>query len=494
MLVKKHAPRILICDDDANIHLAIKSALRNDYDIRTAYHGDEALLILRKAEIDVVLLDLDMRTTGEGFEVLPKILELQSDIEVIVFSGRDDFESVRRARELGARGHVSKGCGAAELALVLKSALEHKTLSRKTTQFNREITANSDRNPLIGESPALQKIRKQVERARQSPAPLIITGETGTGKEVVARLLRKIETDGTLEPFVAVDSATIQGSVAESLLFGYEKGAFTGAEKTTRGLFEEADGGCIYFDELGNMPLEIQNKLLRVIQEKEVLRIGSARPIHLDFRVICATNRDLEAMVQEGKFKDDLYQRMNVLQIHIPPLRERKEDIPLLLQHFIKVHAHGLEPIHLLPETVEAIRNYPFPGNVRELSNLILYLYSMCEERMIAPIDLPPRFLAPRTSPASVHPAASNNPAASTDNATSAAAEGSANAFFDGAVKIDLNLPFYEAVEGFERSYLMQAYHRMEGNISRMSTDLRMDRSYLHRKLKNYGIHGSKLN
>jgi DNA-binding NtrC family response regulator len=476
MLVKKHAPRILICDDDANIHLAIKSALRNDFDIRTAYHGDEALLILKKYQIDVVLLDLDMRVPGEGFEILPKILELQNDLEVIVFSGRDDFESVKRAMELGARSHVAKGCGAGELAHVLKSALEHKTLCRKKTQFHHEIHANCSRNPLIGESPAIQKIRKQVERARQSPAPLIISGETGTGKEVVARLLRKTETDGTFEPFVAVDSATIQGSVAESLLFGYEKGAFTGAEKTTRGLFEEADGGCIYFDELGNMPLEIQNKLLRVIQEKEVLRLGSARPISLDFRVICATNRDLETLVRDGKFKDDLYQRLNVLQIHIPPLRERQEDIPLLLDHFIGIHAHGFEPIQLLPETIETIRDYPFPGNVRELSNLILYLYSMCEEPIIAPIDLPPRFLSPRAQPAFVEPKASLKLPP------------------EGAVKIDLNLPFYQAVEGFERTYLMQAYHKMEGNISRMSTDLQMDRSYLHRKLKNYGIHGSKLN
>ena len=224
----------------------------------------------------------------------------------------------------------------------------------------------------------------------------------------------------------------------------------------------------VYFDEIGNMPLEIQNKLLRVIQEKEVLRIGSARPVPLDFRVICATNRNLETMVSEGKFKDDLFQRLNVLEIRLPPLRERKEDIPALLEHFVNLHANGHEKIRILPETVETIREYPFPGNVRELSNLVLHLYALCEEPLIAPIDLPPRFQSFAKSPPPDQ------------------VKGSA------PVEIDLSMTFYDAVEGFEKAYLSKAYEKLEGNVSRMSTDLRMDRSYLHRKLKNYGIHSAR--
>lgn len=473
MLVKKHAPRILLCDDDANIHLAIKAALGKDFDFKSAYHGDEALPILRRNQIDLVILDLEMRTPNEGFECIPRILDLQADLEIIVFSGKTDFQSVQKALKLGATGHVPKGCGAQELAHAIHKSLERRGLKQRQHQLQHEIQTSSRSSfTLIGESAAMQRIQKQIERARLSSAPLVITGETGTGKEVVARLLRKTASDGSLEPFVAVDSATIQGSVSESILFGYEKGAFTGAEKTTRGLFEEADGGCIYFDELGNMPLEIQNKLLRVIQEKEVLRIGSTRPINLDFRVICATNRDLDAMIREGKFKDDLYQRLNVLQIHIPPLRERKEDIPLLLERFVELHSNGMEPIRILPETIERIQAYPFPGNVRELSNLVHYLYSMCEEPIISPIDLPPRFLTP--------PAASSRVESTIPGAS--------------PVQVDFSQPFYQAVENFERAYLSQAYRMMDGNVSRMSTDLQMDRSYLHRKLKNYGIHGSKLN
>ena len=462
MIVKEAFPRILICDDDHNVHLAIKSALSSDFDFKSAYHGDEALLLLRKNPFDIVLLDMEIRTASEGLDTIPKILELQNDACVIFFSGKTDLELVKQAMKLGAHDYVPKNCPAEDLAHVFRKAIEHKRLRSKGQQLSHEIRATSQKPFLIGESAAIQKIRKQIERARLSHAPVIITGETGTGKEVVARSLRKSFQDGSFEPFVAVDSGTIQSSISESVLFGYEKGAFTGAEKATRGLFEEANGGCIYFDELGNMPLDLQNKLLRVIQEKEVLRVGSSRPIRLDFRVICATNRDLETMTTAGSFKDDLYQRLNVLQIVIPPLRERPEDIPLLLQHFIELHSNGLERIKFLPETIEQIKNHPFPGNVRELSNLVLHLYSMCDEPLIAPIDLPPKFQVAQVT---------NRQSPPKD------------------AEIDLSVGFYGAVEGFEKAFLSKAYSVMEGNISKMAQDLGMDRSYLHRKLKVFGIH-----
>jgi two-component system nitrogen regulation response regulator NtrX len=472
MIVKNTFTKVLICDDDRNLHLAIKATLGKDFEFKSAFNGDEALLILKKNEVDLVLLDLEMRSPTEGLEYLSRIQEIQSETGVVVYSGRSDLELVKRAMQLGADDYVLKEGGYDELAHVFHRALEHRFLKKKTSQLQQEITLSAHRHELLGNSPAIMRVKKQVERARLSPAPILIQGETGTGKEVVARLLRKTDSSGAFEPFVAIDSSTIQSSVSESILFGYEKGAFTGAEKTTRGLFEEANGGVIYFDELGNMPLEIQNKLLRVLQEKEVLRIGSARPIKLEFRMICATNQNLEKLILEGKFKDDLFQRLNVLQIEIPPLRERTEDIPILLEHFIKIHSNGLEPLQFLPETIEVIRNYPFPGNVRELSNLVLHLYSMCDETIIAPIDLPPRFRSEiRTSSSS----------APKKETTASVSES----------KIDLSRTFYEAVEQFEKAYLSQAYQIMEGNISRMSSDLRMDRSYLHRKLKNYGIHST---
>jgi len=465
MIVKQSLPKLLICDDDKDIHLALKSALSKNYDIKSAYHGDEVKAILKNNSVDLVLLDMEMRTAQEGVDTIPKILEIQPDAVVIFFSGNTSFEFVRAAMKSGAYDYVPKGSGPDELQHVFSKALEHRKLKFQKQQSQHEIKTTSKHHVIIGISPAIERVKKQVERARQSPAPVVIYGETGTGKEVVARLLRKTSSDGSFEPFVAVDSGTFQSSVSESVLFGYEKGAFTGAEKTTRGLFEEANEGVIYFDELANMPIEIQNKLLRVIQEKEVLRVGSSRPIPLEFRVISATNQNLEKLIDQGKFKDDLFQRMNVLQIQIPPLRERKEDIPLLLEYYATKMANGLPKINFLPETVEVIQNYPFPGNVRELINLIQFLYSMCEETEISPLDLPPKFLSKFQT-----------------------ALGSS----DLAVSVSTEKNFYKRVEQFEKGFLDQEYKRLEGNISRMATELGMDRSYLHSKLKNYGIHTAR--
>lgn len=468
MIVKNSLPKVLICDDDKTIHMAIKAVLGKDYDIKSAYNGDEALVVLKKNHIDLVLLDMEMRTDQEGLDTIPKILEIQSDVVIIFFSGKTGFEYVRNAMKLGAYDYVPKDAGADELRHVFAKALEHKNLKIQNQQTQFEVKKTHVRtNTLIGKSAGIEKIKKQIDRARMSPAPILITGETGTGKEVIARNLRKMRDDGTLEPFVAVDAGTIQSSVAESVLFGYEKGAFTGAEKTTRGLFEEADGGCIYFDELGNMPLDIQNKLLRVIQEKEVLRIGSSKPISLDFRVICATNQDLEEMVAQGKFKDDLYQRLNVLQIQIPSLKDRVEDISLLLEHFSELYRNNLPKLRFLPETLAVIEKYPFPGNIRELANLVLYLYSMAESEEISPLDLPPKFQA------------------AASKASGAIAAGAAT--FQTETK-----NFYKAVEEFEQKFLSKEYQAVEGNVSKLAQELGMDRSYLHSKLKNYGIHTSK--
>ncbi|MBS1960309.1 MAG: sigma-54-dependent Fis family transcriptional regulator [Bdellovibrionales bacterium] len=460
MIVKKSLPKVLICDDDKTLHLAIKTVLGNNYDLKSAYNGDEAVAILRNQRMDIVLLDMEMRHASEGLETIPRLIEIQNDVEIIFFSGKLDFKYVRDAMKLGAADYIPKDSGPEELKHVFSKTLQSKHLKNKNAQTQFELKKEYENISFIGESPAVQKIKKQIERAKNSPAPLIIFGETGTGKEVVARLLRKNQPDGFLEPFVAVDSSTIQSTLAESVLFGYEKGAFTGADKPTRGLFEEADGGTIYFDELGNMPLEIQNKLLRVIQEKEVMRIGAAKPIDLEFRVICATNEDLESWIKQGKFREDLYQRLNVLQITLPPLRERIEDIPLLLNHFTERLSEGRPRLNFLPEAVKQIQKYPFPGNIRELENLVMYLYTMCDSQDVSPLDLPPKYQT-------------------------------ANSAGDVAGGIDSS-NFYAAVEAFEKIYLAKQYDRMGANVSKMSQELGMDRSYLHSKLKNYGIHMTK--
>lgn len=464
MIVSKTKPKILLCDDNQTIHLAIKTTFSSEMELKSAYTSEEALVILKKNRMDLVLLDMEIEHARSGLELIPKLLEIQDDIKIIIFSGQQNFEIVKKALQLGACDYIIKDAGTDELKHVLIKTLQHQEKVRQNQQNQFELKKQHYSTSLIGESAQIQKIKKQIEKAKNSPAPVIIFGETGTGKEVIARALRRTLTDQSLEPFISVDSSTIQSSLAESILFGYEKGAFTGADKTTRGLFEEANGGTLYFDELANMPIEIQNKLLRVVQEKEVLRMGSSKPINLDFRIICATNQNLEELIRQGKFKEDLYQRLCVLQIDTTPLRERTEDIPSLIQHFSEAHQGNLRRISFLPETLKILKDYSWPGNVREVSNLILYLYTMMDEVDVSPLDLPPKI---------------------TKNTYCG----------KPSVKISKGQDFknfYEAVASFEETFLQEKYSFFEGNVSKMAVALEMDRSYLHGKLKNFGIHTSR--
>ena len=464
MIASKNKPKILICDDNQNIHLAIKSTFNNDFDIKSAYSSEESMVILKKNRMDVVLLDMEIEHSKSGLELIPKILELQEDVKIIMFSGNQSFEIVKKALQLGACDYIIKDANVDELKHVIDKTLQLQQSARKNQQNQFELKKQHYSTSLIGESAPMQKVKKQIDKARNSPAPVIIYGETGTGKEVIARALRRTLPDQSLEPFIAVDSSTIQSSVAESMLFGYEKGAFTGAEKTTRGLFEEANGGTLYFDELANMPLEIQNKLLRVVQEKEVLRIGSTKPIPLDFRVICATNQNLEEMIKAGKFKEDLYQRLCVLQIETTPLKDRTEDLPMLLEYFSTLHQGNQKKINFLPETISILKNYSWPGNVREVSNLVLYLYTMMDDESVSPLDLPPKI---SKNSISLKPSLSTNPGSHFNS-------------------------FYEAVSDFEQKFLQEKYSQFDGNVSKMALSLEMDRSYLHGKLKSFGIHSAR--
>lgn len=248
MIVSKNKPKMLLSDDNQNLHLAIKTTFGDEFEIKSAYTSEETLVILKKNRMDLILLDMEIEHVRSGLELIPKILGLQEDAKIIVFSGHQNFEIVKKAIQLGAHDYIVKDANVDELKHVLQKTLQHLQAQRLNQQNQFELKKQHRSTPLIGDSPALQKIKKQIEKAKNSPAPVIIFGETGTGKEVIARALRRTLHDQSLEPFIAVDSSTIQSSVAESMLFGYEKGAFTGAEKTTRGLFEEANGGTLYFD------------------------------------------------------------------------------------------------------------------------------------------------------------------------------------------------------------------------------------------------------
>lgn len=456
-------PQILICDDDSLFHLALKQSLKGRYECRSAYNVDEASVLLKKHAIDIVLLDIQMRTPDEGLKAIPSFLETDPEVAIIMISGLTDFATVREAMRLGALDYVPKDFNPDDLALTLAQTLERRDLRRRNAQQNFEAVSHQNQQLLIGKSQGIITLRKMIEKMRISSANVVITGETGTGKEVVARQLRRKNPDGSLAPFVAVDSSTIQSTMAESILFGHEKGSFTGAEKMAKGIFEEAAGGVVYFDEIANMPLSIQAKLLRVIQEREVTRLGSTKPISLEFRVICATNRDLESMVAAGEFKEDLLQRLNVLPLNIPPLRERKDDIPLLVEHFLSKQP-GEGRLTFTEDAVAALEAYDWPGNIRELANVVAYVATMTEGVEVNVADLPPKIRDAETRRARGRAEKSSGEKKS----------------------------FYEQVAEFEKSVLKREYGESDGNISRLAMTLGMDRSHLYSKLKEYGIHSPK--
>lgn len=449
----KRAARILVCDDDPLFVATLRQHLKGQVSIDSAGDVDSALQSLDKAEYDALFLDISMRTPREGLDAIPRFRERNPALPILMASGHMDIEFIRQAMRAGAWDYLTKGGSAEEILLALERAFERARLQKRVEQSGFELTSLQKKKVLIGKSAAMERVRKQIEKIRSSGANVLITGETGTGKEVVARQLRKTLPDGALEPFVAVDSATIQSGTAESVLFGHRKGAFTGADESRKGVFEEANGGVIYFDEIANMPLSIQPKLLRVIQEKEVLRLGATQPLGLEFRVICATNRDLDALVRSGEFKEDLLQRLNVLPIELPPLRERKEDIPELMEHFLTQNGINADSIEIAPEAVRALQAYAWPGNIRELANVISYLVTMREGPCIHLTDLPRKICG----------ASSVSTVAGTGTLA-------------------------ERLEAFERDLLIREFRAAKENIAQMAQNLSVDRSNLYKRLKSLGI------
>ncbi len=428
-------PKILICDDDKIFQLAVKHSLKDRYEVRSAFNAEEAEAILKNQQFEVLLLDIQMRTDDEGLKHIPVFRAIDPDLSIVMSSSLKDFATVREALRLGADEYVPKDFDPDELAIIVAQMLEKRALRKKSAQQSFEVLSGQKHHLMVGESTEIVALRKIIERVRASNANVVITGETGTGKEVVARQLRGAAPDGSLAPFVAVDSSTIQSTMAESMLFGHEKGAFTGAERATSGIFEQANGGIVYFDEIVNMPLEIQAKLLRVLQEKEVTRLGSSRVMQLEFRVVCATNQDLDEMVKQGRFKADLLQRLNVIPIQLPPLRSRKGDIPLLLEHFAERNRNRVagQCMSFSSEALAVLQEYSWPGNIRELSNLVSYLAVMSDLAELDVSDLPPKI---RDQPG-VRP------------------EGDAPASARGS--------FYERVSEFEKLERHRAYLRRKG-------------------------------
>ena len=364
--------RVLIIDDEEGVRTSLALILEDEgYEVRIAPGPDEALRIAGEIGFDVVLCDVRM-PRHSGLDILPDLTRLQPAATILMMSAYGDVDQALEAVRLGAYDYLAKPFQPQELLLTIRKAEERERLKRENTRLRKELGEGRASRALVAVSSAMKDVLQLVERAAEYKSTVLITGESGVGKEIVARAIHELG-DRAAQPFLAVNCGAIPEALIESELFGHARGAFTGAESEKRGLFREAQGGTVLLDELGELPPAIQVKLLRVLQEEEVRPLGEPKPVSVDVRILAATARDLEAEVAAGRFRDDLFYRLNVLRIHIPPLRERSEDVPALADELLSSLARrmGRTVQRMSREVVEALRAHPWPGNVRELENTL---------------------------------------------------------------------------------------------------------------------------
>jgi two-component system response regulator AtoC len=364
--------RILIIDDEENFrHMLSVILVKEGYEVETASNGEEGLKKSLVSPFDQILCDIRMPRM-DGLEFLREIKKTAVDATIIVMSAYGTLDIAIEAMKLGAYDYISKPFKPDEIILTLRKAEEREQLRRENQLLRKEVAKEYSFEKIVSKNEKMQKMFDVIKKIAQYKSTVLITGESGTGKELVARALH-YNTDRSQHPFIPVNCGAIPENLLESELFGHAKGAFTDAIRTKKGLFEEADGGTLFLDEIGELPGQLQVKLLRVLQEGEVRRIGESKSIKVDVRIVSATVKDLVKEVNEGRFREDLFYRLNVLPIHIPPLRERKEDIPLLIQHFIKKYNEVMNKnvVGINQKALEALMNYKWYGNVRELENTI---------------------------------------------------------------------------------------------------------------------------
>src|ERR1700760_690824 len=388
-----HRPKtVLIVDDDEGMRDTLTAILKREFRILRVANGELALSILNKEDVDLVLLDV--RLPGiSGFEVLRIVKKNYSLVEVIMISAINEIETAVQAMKHGAYHYVTKDFDYDQLRSLVGNASERQDLNRQVLTLSAQVADQTEREFVVGPSKMTRDIVDLVHKVAKLSATVLILGESGTGKELLARLIHR-EAGDPDAPFIAVNLAAIPRELAESMLFGHERGAFTGAHRQQLGKFELASNGTLFLDEIGDLRLDLQAKLLRAIQEGEIERVGGAKPIKTEFRLIAATNIDLEKAVKEGRFREDLYYRINVIPIKLPPLRERAEDVTQLAEFFLKrYNARFRKRIQGITDSTMAIlKKYWWPGNIRELENLIERLVAVSDKTYIAEEDLPLEF------------------------------------------------------------------------------------------------------
>jgi DNA-binding NtrC family response regulator len=445
------AARVLVVEDQAMVRDLVVQVLREEgHAVDAVETGEEALRRLERELYDVVLLDLALPGIG-GMEVLSAARTLQTDAQFVMMTGHGSVSSAVEAVRLGAFDYLSKPVDVDELALVVERALGETGLRRELARL-RAGAGEGARSRIVGRSAPMRRLFELIERVAPTRATVLVTGETGTGKELVARAVHDLS-DRARRPFVAVNCSALPETLLESELFGHVKGAFTGAVAARRGLFEEAAGGTLFLDEIATVSPAIQVKLLRVLQERTVQRVGGGAALGVDFRLIAACNVALEAEVEAGRFREDLFYRLNVFPVHVPPLRERGGDLPLLADHFLRrvAREHGVQPPALSSQALARMTDYAWPGNVRELENFVERAAILHAGAATLPFD-PPRGTRPEPE---------------RELAGRARRE-------------------RWTLERLEREHILQVLEDTAGNQARAAEILGVDRRTLHRKLKEY--------
>jgi len=381
---------ILVIDDEESQRNILSGYLKKKgFKIFSAASGSEGVTIVKNNHIDIILSDYKM-PDKTGLEVLEEVKQINPEINFVILTAYGTIENAVRAIHLGAYDYISKPVNLDELDILIGKIIEHKNLKSEINLLRNQLQEKHKISSIISGSPIMQEVLSMVSRAAESKATILINGESGTGKEVLAKSIHYI-TSRKNYPFIAVNIPALPETLLESELFGHEKGAFTGADKAKKGRFELADKGTIFLDEIGDVPLGVQVKLLRVLQEQKIERLGATENLDIDVRIIAATHQDLELKIKEGTFREDLYYRLNIVSVKIPPLRERREDILQLIEHFISKYSkeNNKDDIEISREAVDLLMKYNYPGNVRELENIIERAVVLCRDNIITLSDIP---------------------------------------------------------------------------------------------------------
>lgn len=445
---------ILIVDDEPGIRETLSGVLEDEgFAIETAASGEACLKLARQQSFACILLDIWLGKGIDGLETLKRLREEGNDSAVVMISGHGNIETAVKSTKLGAYDFIEKPLSLERTVLTVNNAVRQRELERTNEQLQKEL---AEEYVMVGESVAMRALRKQIAIVAPSDGRVLISGESGTGKELVARAIHA-QSKRKAAPFVEINSAAIPEELVESELFGHAKGAFSGATTAKKGKFEIADGATLFLDEIGDMSPRVQAKMLRVLEEQRFEPVGSNTAIKVDVRVISATNKRLDDLIENGNFRHDLFYRLNVIPFQVPPLRERSEDIPLLVDHFNRRFSadYGRPAKSFTPEAMDALRSHTWLGNVRELKNTVERIVIMQSDDTIT-VDKLPRLTTSGERPASTFRFPS----------------------------------FREATDAYQREFILHKLAEFDGNVSKAAEDMGVDRSHLYRRMRNLGIQG----